>query len=95
MLADLRKRLDGPSVARHRKRIEAEFNPLVESDGAMQFASRPYLRPKGLEALENALVARESANRVFALAAKMRKRSAKKSRSRRVAGARKYGREGI
>ena len=80
-LADLRKRLEEPSVARHRKRLEAELDALVESDVAMQIASRRYLRPKVQEALEKALVALERANRVLAKAAEMRKRSGKKSRS--------------
>lgn len=80
-LAALRKRLEGPAVARHRKRLEDELDALVESDVAMQIASRRYLRPKVQEALEKALVALERANRVLAKAAEMRKRSGKKSRS--------------
>ena len=80
-LADLRKRLDGPAVARHRKRLEHELDALVESDVAMQIASRRYLRPKVQEALEQALVALERANRVLAKAAEMSKQSGKKSRS--------------
>jgi hypothetical protein len=39
-LADLLKQLEGPSVARHRKRLEDELGALVESDVAMQIASR-------------------------------------------------------
>jgi hypothetical protein len=65
----------------HRKRLEDELDALVESDAAMQIASRRYLRPKVQEALEKALVALERANRVLAKAAEMRKRSGKKSRS--------------
>jgi hypothetical protein len=82
-LADLRKRLEGPSVARHRKRLEDELDALVESDVAMQIASRRYLRPKVQEAMEKARVMLERAKRVLAKAAEMRKRSGKKSRSRR------------
>lgn len=82
-LADLRKQLEGPSVARHRKRLEDELDALVESDVAMQIASRRYLRPKVQEAMEKALVTLERAKRVLAKAAEMRKRSGKKSRSRR------------
>ena len=85
-LADLRKQLDWPSVARHRKRLEDELDALVESDVAMQIASRRYLRPKLQEALEKALATLERGNRVLA---EMRKRSGKKSRSpRRVPPAR-------
>jgi hypothetical protein len=80
-LAALRKRLEGPSVARHRKRLEDELDALAESDVAMQIASRRYLRPKVQEALEQALVALERANRVLAKAAEMSKQSGKKSRS--------------
>jgi hypothetical protein len=82
-LADLRKRLDGPAVARHRKRLEHELDALVESDVAMQIASRRYLRPKVQEAVEKALVTLDRGNRVLARAAEVRKRSGKKSRSRR------------
>jgi hypothetical protein len=82
-LADFRKQLEGPSVARHRKRLEDELDALVESDVAMQIASRRYLRPKVQEAMEKALVTLERAKRVLAKAAEMRKRSGKKSRSRR------------
>ena len=82
-LADLRKRLEGPSVARHRKRLEDELDALVESDVAMQIASRRYLGPKVQEAVEKALVTLERAKRVLAKAAEMRKRTGKKSRSRR------------
>jgi hypothetical protein len=85
-LADLRKRLDGRSVARHRKRLEDELDALVESDVAMQIASRRYLRPKVQEAVEKALVTLERAKRELAHAAEMRKRSGKKSRSRRRVG---------
>jgi hypothetical protein len=80
-LSDLRKRLEGPSVARHRKRLEDELDALVESDVAMQIASRRYLGPKVQEAVEKALVTLERAKRVLAKAAKMRKRTGKKSRS--------------
>jgi hypothetical protein len=82
-LADLRKRIEGPSVARHRKRLEDELDALVESDVAMQIASRRYLRPKVQEAVEKALVTLEGGKRVLAKAAEMRKRIGKKSRSRR------------
>ncbi len=82
-LEDLRKQLEGPSVARHRKRLEGELDALVESDVAMQIASRRYLRPKVQEAMEKALVTLERAKLVLAKAAEMRKRSGKKSRSRR------------
>jgi hypothetical protein len=82
-LADLRKQLEGPSVARHRKRLEDELDALVESDVAMQIASRRYLGPKVQEAVEKALVTLERAKRVLAKAAEMRKRNGKKSRSRR------------
>jgi len=82
-LADLRKRIEGPSVARHRKRLEDELDALVESDVAMQIASRRYLRPKVQEAVEKALVTLERGKRVLAKAAEMRKRIGKKSRSRR------------
>src|SRR5260370_37447110 len=54
-LADLRKQLEGPSVARHRKRLEDELDALVERDVAMQIASRRYLGPKVQEAVEEAL----------------------------------------
>jgi hypothetical protein len=88
-LADLRKRLEGPSVARHRKRLEDELDALVESDVAIQIASRRYLGPKVQEALEKALVTLERGKRVLAKAAEMRRRIGKKSRSqRRVAPAR-------
>jgi hypothetical protein len=88
-LADLRKRLEEPSVERHRKRLEDELDALVESDIVMQIASRRYLRPKVQEAVEKALATLERANRVLAKAAEMRKRSGKKSRlRRRVAPAR-------
>jgi hypothetical protein len=82
-LADLRKRLEGPSVARHRKRLQEELDALVESDLAIQIASRRYLGPKVREAVEKALVALERAKLVLAKAAEMRKRTGKKSRSRR------------
>jgi hypothetical protein len=82
-LAELRSRLEGPSIARHRKRLEDELDALVESDVAIQIASRRYLRPKVQEAVEEALMALEAANRVLAKAAAMRKRSGKKWRSRR------------
>jgi hypothetical protein len=82
-LADLRKRIEGPSVARHRKRLEDELDALVESDVAMQIASRRYLGPKVQEAVEKALVTLERAKRVLAKAAEMRKRTGKKPRSRR------------
>jgi len=82
-LEDLRKQLEGPSVARHRKRLEGELDALVESDVAMQIASRRYLRPKVQEAVEKALVTLERAKLVLAKAAEMRTRSGKKSRSRR------------
>jgi hypothetical protein len=84
-LADLRRRLDAPSVVRHRKRFEDELDALVESDVAMQIASRRYLRPKVQEAMAKALVALERGKRVLAKAAEMRKRVGKKSRSRRRA----------
>jgi len=84
-LADLRKRLEGPSVARHRKRLEDELDALVEGDVAIRIAARRYLRPKVQEAMEKALVALERAKRVLALAkaVETRKRTGKKSRSRR------------
>jgi hypothetical protein len=82
-LADLRKRLERPSVARHRKQIEDELDALVEGDVAMQIAARRYLRPKVQEAVENALVTLERGKRMLAKAAEMRKRTGKKSRSRR------------
>jgi hypothetical protein len=82
-LADLRKRLEGPSVARHRKRLEDELDALVESDVAMQIALRRYLGPKVQEAVEKALVTLERAKRVLAKAAEMSKRTGKKSRLRR------------
>jgi hypothetical protein len=82
-LADLRKRLEGPSVARRRKRLEDELDALVEGDVAMQIAARRYLRPKVQEAVENALVTLERGKRMLAKAAEMRKRTGKKSRSRR------------
>lgn len=82
-LAKLRSRLEGPLIARHRKRLEDELDALVESDVAIQIASRRYLRPKVQEAVEKALMALEAANRVLAKAAAMRKRSGKKLRSRR------------
>jgi hypothetical protein len=82
-LADLRKQLEGPLVARHRKRLEDELDALVESDVAMQIASRRYLGPKVQEAVEKALVTLERAKRVLAKAAEMRKRNGKKSCSRR------------
>jgi hypothetical protein len=68
-------------LAALRKRLEDELDALVESDVAMQIASRRYLRPKVQEALEQALVALERANRVLAKAAEMSKQSGKKSRS--------------
>jgi hypothetical protein len=82
-LADLRKRLNGPAVARHRKRLEHELDALVESDVAMKIASRRYLGPKVQEAVGKALVALERAEGVLAKAAEMRKQSGKRSRSRR------------
>jgi len=82
-LADLRKRLEGPLVARHRKRLEDELDALVESDVAMQIASRRYLGPKVQEAVEKALVTLEKAKRVLAKAAEMKKQTGKTSRSRR------------
>jgi hypothetical protein len=84
-LADLRKRLEGPSVARHRKRLEDDLDALVESDVAMQIAARRYLRPKVQEAVEKALVTLERAKRMLAKAAEMRKRTGKKARSLRPA----------
>jgi hypothetical protein len=84
-LADLRKRLNSPTVARHRKRLEHELDALVESDVAMQIASRRYLGPRVEEALGKALVALEKSKRVLAKAAEIRKRSGKKSCSRRRA----------
>jgi hypothetical protein len=68
-LADLRKRLDGRSVAQHRKRFEDELDALVESDVAMQIASQRYLRPK----VQKVVVTLERAKRVLAQAAEMRK----------------------
>jgi hypothetical protein len=82
-LADLRKRIEGPSVARHRKRLEGELDALVEGDVAMQIAARRYLGPKVQEAVEKALVTLERAKRVLAKAAEMRKRTGKKPRSQR------------
>lgn len=80
-LADLRKRLDGPSVARRRKRLEDELDALVETDVALQIASRRYLRPKVKEAIEKALATLERCRRVLAKAAELRNR--KKSHRRR------------
>jgi hypothetical protein len=82
-LADLRKRLEGPSVARYRKRLEDDLDALVESDVAIQIASRRYLGPQVQEALEKALVTLERGKRVLAKAAEMRRRIGKKSRSQR------------
>ena len=82
-LADLRKRLEGPSVARHRKRLEDELDALVEGDVAIRIAARRYLRPKVREAMEKAMVTLERAKLALAKAAGMRKRTGKKSRSRR------------
>ena len=79
-LADLRKRLEGPSVGRHRKRLEDELDALVEGDVAIQIAARRYLRPKVQEAMEEALVTLERAKQALAKAAEMRKRIGKKSR---------------
>ncbi len=84
-LAALRKQLDGPSVARHRKRLEDELDALVEGDVAMQIASRRYLRPKVHAAIEKALTTLEKGKRVLAEAAEMRKRKGKKPNSRRPA----------
>jgi hypothetical protein len=76
-LADLRKRLEGPSVARHRKRLEDELDALVDSDVAMQIASRRYLWSKVQEAVEKALVTLERGNRVLAKAAEIYRKTVK------------------
>jgi hypothetical protein len=58
-LTALRKQLDGPTVARHRKRLEEALDALVESDVALQIASRRCLRPRVQEAMQKALVTME------------------------------------
>jgi hypothetical protein len=84
-LAELRKRLEGPSIRRYRKRLEDELDALVESDVAMKIASRRYLGPKVQEAVEKALVTLERGKRALEKAAEEKNRTGKKSSSRRPA----------